>query len=64
MKHERERTEGVRCRNYRCQYNDRGFEQSCSAAHADDDECLVPVCQQYEPEHALPAGAQVSSEAR
>ena len=50
MKYERERMTGVRCQNYRCQYNDRGFEQSCSAAHADDDECIVPVCQLYEPE--------------
>jgi len=58
MKHERERTEGVRCRNTHCKYNDRCFEQSCGAARAADDECLVPVCQQFEPEHTLPSNDQ------
>jgi hypothetical protein len=55
MKHINERMEGIRCRNYRCQYNDHGFEQACSAAYLNNyADCVVRTCLEYEPEHTLP----------
>lgn len=52
-----ERTEMVRCTNYRCEYNERGHDGSCEGDI--DGEPAIATCERYVPEHFVPSEHEV-----
>ena len=48
LQYERERTEGVRCANMRCRFNERGYEHSCSLRGRQDENATYD-CPDYIP---------------